>query len=151
MLFVPVLVPVNVIVRVPPESNKSVLAAVRVNLKLAAATVPDASIVPPVAPLSTRICRFVLCADEPLKEENGELYIRFEYRPTEEKEKQDELNRQAIQNRETADDLAGEAVGEVLVALILAQVNQRQHCNRMDWAPRLTCKKAVTQPSHIEE
>jgi adenine-specific DNA-methyltransferase len=41
--------------------------------------------------------RFVLCADDPLKEENGELYIRFEYRPSEGKEKQDELNRQAIE------------------------------------------------------
>lgn len=41
--------------------------------------------------------RFVLCADDALKEENGELYIRFEYRPSEGKEKQDELNRRAIQ------------------------------------------------------
>jgi adenine-specific DNA-methyltransferase len=41
--------------------------------------------------------RFVLRADEPLKEENGELYISFEYRPTEGKDKQDDLNRQAIQ------------------------------------------------------
>jgi adenine-specific DNA-methyltransferase len=41
--------------------------------------------------------RFVLRADDPLKEENGELYISFEYRPTEGKSKQDELNRQAIE------------------------------------------------------
>jgi adenine-specific DNA-methyltransferase len=41
--------------------------------------------------------RFVLRADDPLKEENGELYISFEYRPTESKAKQDELNRQAIE------------------------------------------------------
>jgi adenine-specific DNA-methyltransferase len=40
--------------------------------------------------------RFVLCADEPLREENGELYISFEYRPTD-GEKQEELNQQAIQ------------------------------------------------------
>jgi adenine-specific DNA-methyltransferase len=42
--------------------------------------------------------RFVLCVDEPLKEKHGELYIRFEYRPTEGREKQDELNRLAIQH-----------------------------------------------------
>ena len=40
--------------------------------------------------------RFVLCDDKPLTEENGELYIRFEYRPSEGKEKQDDLNQQAI-------------------------------------------------------
>lgn len=39
--------------------------------------------------------RFVL-ADNPLSEENGELFIRFEYRPHEGKEKQDDLNKQAI-------------------------------------------------------
>jgi adenine-specific DNA-methyltransferase len=39
--------------------------------------------------------RFVL-ADNPLAEENGELFIRFEYRPFEGKEKQDDLNKQAI-------------------------------------------------------
>jgi len=40
--------------------------------------------------------RFVLCDDKPLVEENGELFIRFEYRPWEGKEKQNELNQQAI-------------------------------------------------------
>jgi adenine-specific DNA-methyltransferase len=40
--------------------------------------------------------RFVLCDDKPLTEESGELYIRFEYRPSEGKEKQDDLNQQAI-------------------------------------------------------
>ncbi len=40
--------------------------------------------------------RFVLCRDDPLSEENGELFIRFEYRPIEGKEKQDDLNKQAI-------------------------------------------------------
>ena len=40
--------------------------------------------------------RFVLCAENPLKEENGELHIRFEYRPSEGREKQSELNEQAI-------------------------------------------------------
>jgi adenine-specific DNA-methyltransferase len=40
--------------------------------------------------------RFVLCEADPLVEENGELYIRFEYRPSEGKEKQDDLNQQAI-------------------------------------------------------
>ena len=41
-------------------------------------------------------CRFVL-ADNPISEENGELFIRFEYRPYDGKEKQDELNKQAIE------------------------------------------------------
>ena len=40
--------------------------------------------------------RFIL-ADNPLSEENGELFIRFEYRPCEGKEKQDDLNKQAIE------------------------------------------------------
>src|SRR5262249_37934586 len=40
--------------------------------------------------------RFVLCADAPLKEESGDLYICFEYRATEGKEKQNDLNQQAI-------------------------------------------------------
>lgn len=40
--------------------------------------------------------RFVL-ADNPLSEENGELFVRFEYRPYEGKEKQDDLNRMAIE------------------------------------------------------
>jgi adenine-specific DNA-methyltransferase len=39
--------------------------------------------------------RFVL-AENPLSEENGELFIRFEYRPHDGKEKQDDLNKQAI-------------------------------------------------------
>ena len=39
--------------------------------------------------------RFVL-TEEPLSEENGELFIRFEYRPSDGKEKQDDLNKQAI-------------------------------------------------------
>ncbi len=40
--------------------------------------------------------RFVL-ADNPLYEETGELFIRFEYRPYDGKEKQDDLNRKAIE------------------------------------------------------
>ncbi len=40
--------------------------------------------------------RFVL-ADNPLSEENGELFIRFEYRPYEGKEKQDDLNKRAVE------------------------------------------------------
>ena len=39
--------------------------------------------------------RFVL-AENPLSEENGELFIRFEYRPVDSKAKQDDLNKQAI-------------------------------------------------------
>ena len=40
--------------------------------------------------------RFVL-ADKPLSEDDGELFIRFEYRPCDGKEKQDDLNQQAIE------------------------------------------------------
>jgi adenine-specific DNA-methyltransferase len=40
--------------------------------------------------------RFVL-ADNPISEENGELFIRFEYRPHDGKEKQDDLNKQSIE------------------------------------------------------
>jgi adenine-specific DNA-methyltransferase len=40
--------------------------------------------------------RFIL-AENPLAEENGELFIKFEYRPFEGKEKQDDLNKQAIE------------------------------------------------------
>jgi adenine-specific DNA-methyltransferase len=39
--------------------------------------------------------RFVLCPAEPLVESNGELLIRFEYRPDAEKRKQADLNGQA--------------------------------------------------------
>lgn len=39
--------------------------------------------------------RFVL-AENPLSEENGELFIKFEYRPLDAKAKQDDLNKQAI-------------------------------------------------------
>ena len=35
--------------------------------------------------------RFFLCAGDPLAEENGELHIRFEYRPSEGREKQSDL------------------------------------------------------------
>jgi adenine-specific DNA-methyltransferase len=40
--------------------------------------------------------RFVLCSDDPIYEENGELFIRFEYRLDDGKKKQDVLNREAI-------------------------------------------------------
>ena len=63
---------------------------VRVHL-VAASTEQDNN---KAAPANER--RFVLCDEGPLKEENGELFIRFEYRPTEGKEKQDELNQQAL-------------------------------------------------------
>jgi adenine-specific DNA-methyltransferase len=36
--------------------------------------------------------RFILCAENPLQETNGELVIRFEYRPDADKRKQSELN-----------------------------------------------------------
>ena len=41
--------------------------------------------------------RFILCADEPLLETDGELVIRFEYRPDADKRKQAELNTLAAQ------------------------------------------------------
>jgi len=40
--------------------------------------------------------RFVICTDDPLYEEEGELFIRFEYRPDDGKKKQDALNQEAI-------------------------------------------------------
>jgi adenine-specific DNA-methyltransferase len=40
--------------------------------------------------------RFILCEDNPIYEENGELFIRFEYRPDDGKSKQDALNKEAI-------------------------------------------------------
>ena len=39
--------------------------------------------------------RFILCEDDPIYEENGELFIRFEYRPEDGKKKQDALNQDA--------------------------------------------------------
>ena len=41
--------------------------------------------------------RFVLCNEDPIYEENGELFIRFEYRPDDGKKKQDTLNKEAIE------------------------------------------------------
>ena len=41
--------------------------------------------------------RFILCEADPIYEENGELFIRFEYRPDDGKKKQDALNQDAIQ------------------------------------------------------
>jgi adenine-specific DNA-methyltransferase len=40
--------------------------------------------------------RFVLCKEQSITEENGELYIRFEYREAEGKAKQDDLNAEAV-------------------------------------------------------
>jgi adenine-specific DNA-methyltransferase len=40
--------------------------------------------------------RFILSAEQPLAEENGELVIRFEYRPHPDKKKQAELNAEAV-------------------------------------------------------
>ena len=40
--------------------------------------------------------RFIICAEDPVYEENGELYIRFEYRPHSGQKKQDKLNEEAI-------------------------------------------------------
>jgi hypothetical protein len=41
--------------------------------------------------------RFFLYEENPLVEENGELFIHFEYRLAENAEKQDELNKKAIE------------------------------------------------------
>lgn len=42
--------------------------------------------------------RFILCEDDPVIEEHGELVIRFEYRPHDGKEKQDALNAAAVES-----------------------------------------------------
>lgn len=42
--------------------------------------------------------RFVLCEKDPIYEDSGELFIRFEYRPEDEKKKQDTLNQDAIKS-----------------------------------------------------
>lgn len=41
--------------------------------------------------------RFMISAEEPIYEENGELFIRFEYKPDDGKKKQDALNQEAIE------------------------------------------------------
>lgn len=41
--------------------------------------------------------RFILLGDSPVVEENGELVVRFEYRPVQDKEKQSDLNQQAVE------------------------------------------------------
>ncbi|MBR9802587.1 site-specific DNA-methyltransferase [bacterium] len=41
--------------------------------------------------------RFVICEEDPLYEENGELFIRFEYKSDNGKKKQDALNQEAIE------------------------------------------------------
>ncbi|RCS47802.1 site-specific DNA-methyltransferase [Bremerella cremea] len=51
--------------------------------------------------------RFVICKEDPIYEEAGELYIRFEYRPETGQKKQDALNQEAIEkvlNSEGFDD-----------------------------------------------
>ncbi len=40
--------------------------------------------------------RFIICAEDPIFEENGELFIRFEYKADDGKKKQDALNQEAI-------------------------------------------------------
>lgn len=51
--------------------------------------------------------RFVLCEDNPVREENGELFIRFEYRPDDNKKKQAALNDEAIERILAAKGLDG--------------------------------------------
>ena len=41
--------------------------------------------------------RFIICEEDPVYEENGELFIRFEYRPDDGKKKQDTLNQEAME------------------------------------------------------
>ena len=64
----------------------------RVNMRIVAATTEQNN--NKEAPGKER--RFVLCPENPLSEENGELHIRFEYRPSEGREKQSDLNQAAI-------------------------------------------------------
>ena len=52
--------------RVPPVSKRFMFAPVFVKLSVAPGTVPEASIVAPVAPFRMRMFRFVLCAVEPV-------------------------------------------------------------------------------------
>lgn len=40
--------------------------------------------------------RFIICEEDPVYEEDGELFIRFEYRPDNQKKKQDALNSEAV-------------------------------------------------------
>jgi len=65
----------------------------RVRVHLVAATTEQGN----NKPASGKDRRYVLCADQPLKEEDGELFIRFEYRLIESSDKQDDLNRKAIE------------------------------------------------------
>jgi adenine-specific DNA-methyltransferase len=41
--------------------------------------------------------RFIICEEDTLYEEDGELFIRFEYRPDDGKKKQDALNQEAVE------------------------------------------------------
>ncbi|HUY87102.1 MAG TPA: site-specific DNA-methyltransferase [Pirellulales bacterium] len=68
-----------------------IAAGKRVRLQLVAASTEQDN----NKPAAGKERRFVL-AENPLSEENGELLIRFEYRPCEGKEKQDELNKRAV-------------------------------------------------------
>ncbi|MCC7314056.1 MAG: site-specific DNA-methyltransferase [Planctomycetes bacterium] len=65
----------------------------RVRVHLVAATTEHGTNRPPAG----KERRFVLAAKEPLKEESGELFIRFEYRLTDGKDKQEDLNKAAIE------------------------------------------------------
>lgn len=49
--------------------------------------------------------RFIICKDNPITEENGELFIRFEYRSDDGKTKQDALNQQAIERVLKSDNI----------------------------------------------
>ena len=67
--------------------------------------------------------RFVLCSDSPMLEEDGELVIRFEYKPLAKKQTQKNLNESAVKtlvsNPEFADwvrELAKEANGTSVLA-----------------------------------
>jgi adenine-specific DNA-methyltransferase len=67
--------------------------------------------------------RFVLCSDSPMLEEDGELIIRFEYKPLAKKQRQKNLNESAVKtllsNAEFADwvrELAKEESGTSVLA-----------------------------------
>ncbi len=56
-------------------------------------------------PVQGKDRRFVLCSEAPVFENDGELYIRFEYKPSDSKSKQEAFNRTAV-------DSIVEALGE---------------------------------------
>src|SRR5262249_55111852 len=59
-------------------------------------------------------------------------------------------DREATHFREHVDDLFGEAVAEVLVLLVRAQIRERQHGNRWLLTARLLCRRCQRTQSGFE-